>query len=48
MPEGKDLPPDSELAGKCQTIGRREVIVEPAMVGAPKGIQLVAAKRRML
>jgi hypothetical protein len=39
LPEGKDLPPDSELRGKCRLIRKPEVVVEPTTVGAPVKMQ---------
>jgi hypothetical protein len=39
LPEGKELPSDSELNGKCRLIRKPEVTIEPTTVGAPVRIQ---------
>jgi hypothetical protein len=39
LPEGKDLPPDSELNGQCRLIRKPEVVVDPSTVGAPAKMQ---------
>ena len=39
LPEGKNLPPGSELNGKCTLVRKSKVTVEFTVVGSPKGIQ---------